>query len=885
MRADRLASLASRAFGYDTETWLSEPGVLAPRHVCAAISATDDSGMFGVDGELLDREGAIAALEQLLADPTAVIVGAFLPFDLLVIACALAVLGRDILPAIWRAVEEERLFDVLVGQALDDNAVGMLGMDQRTGGPLRHPTSNKTTSRQSLETVVDIVLGRIDAKVNDEYRLRYRELDGVPLERWPLNAKQYPVDDTCNAHEVALAMAGIIPKASTHRWMRAARPYCGDCGQLIGPGVIPPCMVRRQHRNLHALGYEVAMAWAMWLGAAWGFRVNQERVDVVERETLRERAEIAAPLRERGWLKVTRKNGEDVVGHDKAAIARAVALAYGATGKCEACAGTGRVVTATGAKRVSACPQCGVKAILGRPGCQRCGAGCRKCSATGLDLSTAPQLTLSDPSDMYPDGQISASRDVLSESGDEMLGELGAYDETAKTVSVYVPYLRGARRWSAERSCWVDVPLTLSPNVFLETDRTSYGGSIHQFPRAPGYKTDDGRYVPSLRECIEARPGYSLCSTDYEAGEMITHAQSCLWICGFSNLARALLAGDKPHNAVGARMLGITYEEFQRITESKLAEDKPRKGTCKDARQAAKPINFGAPGGIGPAKIVLQQRKQGPDTPHPSGPAMVDDGSGKLVRGYRGLRFCILMDKAPRCGEVMTREWGHQHIPPTCRRCIQCAARLRDIWFEQWPENKPYFAFVTDAVANGQQTLADIPVRAGLVPWPRDGKRLDPGQVMLHVSRILRGGVGFCDGANGFFQALLARAAKLAFTRIQRECTDVTCRVPDMLYGNSVRSAYANGPSPLLGARAIVLQHDETLAEIPRSVEHDGATRQSEIMRDTLRHTCPDMAPACRAEPALQLSWLKAATPWYARGGAKPADASDRLVPWTLECK
>jgi hypothetical protein len=89
-----------------------------------------------------------------------------------------------------------------------------------------------------------------------------------------------------------------------------------------------------------------------------------------------------------------------------------------------------------------------------------------------------------------------------------------------------------------------------------------------------------------LRECIEARPGTVFSSEDYDSGELVTHGQSCLWICGESKLAEALLSGMKVHIALGATMIGMAYDDFQKIVGDPTH---PRYGACKDARQAAKP--------------------------------------------------------------------------------------------------------------------------------------------------------------------------------------------------------------------------------------------------------------------------------------------------------
>jgi DNA polymerase-1 len=230
------------------------------------------------------------------------------------------------------------------------------------------------------------------------------------------------------------------------------------------------------------------------------------------------------------------------------------------------------------------------------------------------------------------------------------------------------------------------------------------------------------------------------------------------------------------------------------------------------------------------------------------------------------------MDNAEACGTEKLTQWRDQPIPPTCAQCIDCAKRLKDAWIRTWPENEDYFRYINDCCENGMM-VGEAHLR--LWPYLRDffaPGRLAPGEIMQHVSGRVRGNTDYCSAANGFFQGLLADLAKSALRRISRECYDHTVRVPELAHENGVKSAYAGGPSPLLGSRPIVFQHDEIILEHPESAAHDGATRVSEIMVDEMRHYCPDLAPACAAEPTLMRRWYKGASP--------TRDAAGRLIPW-----
>ena len=123
-----------------------------------------------------------------------------------------------------------------------------------------------------------------------------------------------------------------------------------------------------------------------------------------------------------------------------------------------------------------------------------------------------------------------------------------------------------------------------------ESGRTTCRGGVQTTSRAGG-----------IRECFRPRPGTVFAQADYEGLELHTLAQWCestLKPRGVEcRMGNALRAGQDLHLVVAADMLGNTYEE----TSARLkAGDK----AVKEARQQAKPINFGRPGGLGDARYV-----------------------------------------------------------------------------------------------------------------------------------------------------------------------------------------------------------------------------------------------------------------------------------------
>ena len=219
-------------------------------------------------------------------------------------------------------------------------------------------------------------------------------------------------------------------------------------------------------------------------------------------------------------------------------------------------------------------------------------------------------------------------------------------------------------------------------------------------------------------------------------------------------------------------------------------------------------------------------------------------------------------DHEDYCGRPGEKVLEYNNKPthsPVCIRCLQAGKRAREAWFTQWPEMRDYFKHVKKVISSeGPSGTPEVVYEDGMV----------------------RGGVGFCDAANGYFQRTLAKAAKAAFCQVQRECV---CRGTRVRSSEMMDSRFNGAESPLYGSRAILLFHDEIIAEHPESVASDAAWRVSEVMVEALRFQCPDMYDAVKADPCLMRALFKGAEARYLRGGTKPADASDPLAPWEPE--
>lgn len=782
----------------DTETYLFRPGEAAPKIVCASTAHFDGDQAVGA---LVTGGAALDVFGELIRSSKVAFANA--AYDL---ACA-AQADPSLWPVIFRALAEGRVHDVLIAEALHAIYNGTLGEDPRTGGDLRSPSTGKVSKRYSLEIVCDLVLDRRDAKKNDAFRKSYALLDGIEPERWPEVARTYAVEDAVNTLEVAAAQI-------------------------------------KSHKNLENLPAQVEAAFALHLGAAHGLRVDPEKLDKLAAEVEEKHAKAVTRFQKFGWV---RENGTE----DQAAVKRAVALAYGVTGTCERCGGSGRVQThevvpCRGEKqrgRYRGCPGAGCSVCSGLGSFRRVKGDttCKNvhdeedelveegCDGTGLDLSTVPMLPRTiNKEHPFRFGGVSTDRDALMESGSDELSDYGE-NEFEKSRSTYIPYLRsGVRR-----------PLTYSSNVIVNTGRGSYEGSpLHQMPRNGGE-----------RECIRARGAWCdypfemvLGSTDYEAGELCCLFQFCYWLFGYSRGRDAINASGKPgilHSDLASQVLGISLDEF-------LVRLKAKDKLAVDARQASKPYNFGKPARMGSPKIVLTNRKKSTGfTGCERGPAVNKKGEP----GYWGIRFCVLLGGKKTCGDVKIMEWKRRSCAPVCKACTEIVEHvLGPAYFTKYPEIKDYFHWASKMIDRAKKEGRSH-VLAPCAVWNEEE---GAPKIIRERGILLEDYSALCNNA---FQGMLSDITKRAYVAATRECYLGT--KPD------------GSPSPLYGCRLPLVHHDEPLSELLLDTAHLSGPRIAEIMVEEGKKVAPDVV--WRAETALAFWWSKSMESTY---------EGEMLVPW-----
>lgn len=850
---------------FDTETHRFRPGRMAPPVVCGSASLVVDGN---IRGELL--HGNVFEIFRRFLDAGYTIAFANAAYDLAVAAEH----DPTLLPLIYKAIDENRIHDVLIGEGLNAIYHGHHGLNPDFT-PLRKPSTGKVVDRYSLDVVSMLVLGRVDAKANDAWQNSYFLLDGIPLDRWPIQPRVYPVDDSSNTFEIAMAQIFGLPGSGRHVWQEVpavpgvanAAAVCKICG-LDSWSAGPRCAkaLPEPHQNLGNMAAQVEFSLAQHLGNCHSLRTDPEEIAKLTVKLEAENAIATVRFQKCGWLRIGRhswKQGSDVCRHcgtqapnvtpdmvalvvskercakdpddgkeDQAAVKRSLAVAYGASVAHRRCSGTGRVRNATevecrGLKergRYQGCLKMTCTVCKGRGTIWKYGneVTCKNvfdeadpeklitegCDGTGFDLNTVPLLPRS-----KKDG-VKTDRDAKMESGNDDLSDYGE-NEADKALTTYLPYLRKG----------IHAPLDLQPNSLVASGRCSYG-TIHQFPRKGG-----------LRECVRARGEwcgvpveYCLCSTDYAAGELCSLAQVTYWYEGQSRMLELINETRDPgslHTMIAAQMLGTTLEDVK-------ARIKAGDQQAKDFRQASKPASFGFPGGLGSATLVLTSRRKN------AGMTTGPDG-----HEYAGIRFCILIAGAERCGVEKVIEWNRKECPPVCKACVKAVEEmLKPTFFKTYPEVKRYLDRISGMVRGDRH----IPAPA----WNAARKEVE-------VLR-LRGKCGYTDGANQGFQGLLADIFKRAFCRMTRE---------------GYLGIKADGsPSPLAGGRFPVGLHDEPLAELIRRTAHLSAPRIAEIMMECGTELAPDVY--WKAEPALMLRWYKEAEPVYSNG---------ILVPWEPKAK
>jgi DNA polymerase-1 len=241
----------------DAETFLITRSMPAPQSVCWAHDNGDG------DPKLYLPDEALSTIRTILRSGD-MWVNHNLAFDS-AIACVEA---PDLLPLVFDAFETGQMRCTMIREQLIRIARGegrfvTVADDEEDDRTERTRFDLASTSWRWLKHFV---------KKKDTWRLRYRELYGVPLDQWPQEAKDYPLEDARVTRRVYEAQQGYIDYY--HK------------GTL--PDEIP------QH----------TYAWALKLVSLWGVRTEREAVERLKTKLTKRQADAIAELLPAGIFRV-----------------------------------------------------------------------------------------------------------------------------------------------------------------------------------------------------------------------------------------------------------------------------------------------------------------------------------------------------------------------------------------------------------------------------------------------------------------------------------------------------------------------------------------------------------------------------------------------------
>lgn len=434
-----------------------------------------------------------------------------------------------------------------------------------------------------------------------------------------------------------------------------------------------------------------------------------------------------------------------------------------------------------------------------------------------------------------PAGGVCTDREVIAtlSEKDPVLSQYEKRQALQKIVSTELPRME----WEGKLSPVVH----FNYRPLLETGRSSsFGGDL--YPSGNGQQVD-----PRVRPCFVPRPGYLLCSCDYQTLELVTTAQVTYDLFGRSVHRDKINAKYDLHAYLGSQLALHLDREFGEFCRGQDADTVYRtfleckakdageqaNGFYRNWRKFAKPVGLGFPGGLGPQKIVTMARRNY-DVDLEDAASRMDAADlerdeavmGPVLRYARRLRG-LTDDSQFR--------WDRE------LRGLALAARLRNIWLATYPEMVAYFRYVAERCKDSENPVVGV----------RDGEPIQ-GLCYSSLMGMYRAGATFTAVANGMcMQTPAAEGAKMACVLVTRACRD------------------SSRGSILYGAHPVDFIHDEILSEVEESRAHEQAHEVARLMVEAMRHVVTDVD--VRAQPALMRRWYKEAEPVY---------VDDRLMPW-----
>lgn len=385
----------------------------------------------------------------------------------------------------------------------------------------------------------------------DAWRYNYDSLDGIPAEEYPDEARDYAIEDAQDTWNIFHAQEERLNRA----YRIAGFPY-----------------------SLPVEAVHVASGFYLYLQSSLGLDIDLERVAKLKEQLDRDLSdENLSLLIASGILRPSQPSRESTQRDHHPLTCKKLL-----TGKKSAKCDCPRKLTAPKKSSVD------TKALHAHIE--------EVCKAHDLPVKRT------DPSDKFPEGQVSAAADVLEDIADlsDVLKLFKFKTDLSKMRDVEIP------RMSA-------TPVHPHYDELKATGRTSCSAS-KLYPSGNVQNVD-----PRARECYIPSPGFWLLSVDISGMELVTLAQVILDMFGESTLAAQLQKGYDAHAYMGAQIVqrlapklwtpgGLSKDDhYLEFTEFK----KTRPAFYKEWRNFSKPINLGLPGGMGAQTFVTYAKKSG----------------------------------------------------------------------------------------------------------------------------------------------------------------------------------------------------------------------------------------------------------------------------------
>jgi hypothetical protein len=361
-------------------------------------------------------------------------------------------------------------------------------------------------------------------------------------------------------------------------------------------------------------------------------------------------------------------------------------------------------------------------------------------------------------------------------------------------------------------------------SVLMRTGRTSC--SRPRDKSVPGINLQQIPGDAAFRGLFIAEPGHLLFTADYKAIELRTLAAVCRARYGQSRLGDVIAEGIDPHANTAASIQGLDLDDFV-----KLKDTDP--DLYAQARQAAKALNFGIPGGLGAKTLKVYAADS-------YGVEMTQDEA-------QSYRQRLISEVYPELNETD----GYLSDPSFAAMSRNLGLAEWRIWgaFDKSGKRNRIAAMGTAKVIRGESTASD---RYQDYVWKRLGQLIDSStevdqdlrelvkqkqggrqlhgrlfrQCVASLSGRVRAGVGFTDSKNTPFQAAAADGAKLALWNLLYEGFDV---------------------------RGFV--HDEIIVQMPRATADADARRAEAIMNASMQEVIGDVPVEC--EYVVAPHWAK----------------------------